>query len=717
MALTIVMEGITTQYAGELLLDAATTGNDRRVWRATYLRSLMDFAFAAIFADVLVVSGNMPSVGGEHPGRDLLEFFKGLPATTGTAKRVIEIEPLAGITPKQLLESESEWKIVRGLIDQLATAIQADGQFWKEYMAREVLINLGDDSSLSLPKQNPLDYKFRREFFPDEKLQAAVPQEYVSAMLHSASLPANVCQEAMREFISRDVVAHIVIYRWYQKATISLEGSTLAHLPHATRASLRATKPKDLEGTIKKLIMPAVMLRILKRSWNRQEVLKAILNEACDNSYASFKAKLAETFDLLRNRDERSAQSLIRDIEMQAGQVGVETLRVGYLSTVPAGMDYRESLGYLLRGPGTTVADYEESAGRLFPELGGIYSTRAMLIPPSTAVALPTEGVIPPDLLIKAAVTGFSQESLELLTPVDQFLAANEHRISALANCFRTHQTAGEAIAICEFLRQFRSTEWVELGLTLLEHVNYFHRDRFVKIFSDFYEVLAEEVRNKATFAVLGGPQDSSNALAYFCSKAFVRVDKERFQTLVDLTRKYKSDEVVVFFIDDNLGSGGNAMQIFKGWLGIEERGNVAKLNVLEEAWLKSADLRYFVLIDFMDKGDAKLKEFLAEQGVRLQVHPAIATQESEGCFKSTANVFRDDRTREVARQMALSIGYDLLEDEQRPEEERRLFALGFGGSQKLIVFEWNTPTCTLPILWKAGRWQGNPWKPLFPRR
>jgi len=276
---------------------------------------------------------------------------------------------------------------------------------------------------------------------------------------------------------------------------------------------------------------------------------------------------------------------------------------------------------------------------------------------------------------------------------------------------------ASDVTAITDYLRQFESTEWMARALILLEHIDYFPRARLEDIFEEFHSGLDGNVKPKATFAVLGGPQDSSNALAYYCSKVFKGTDRERFKTLVDVIRTYKAEEVVVFLIDDNLGSGGNAIRIFQAWLGLTERGSVAKLNDDEKAWLKKADLRYFVLIDFVDKGHERLKVFLADHGVRLQIEPAITTQEREGCFKPTANVFSNAAQREAARRMAASIGYELLDDEHRSDDDRRLFALGYGGSQKLIVFEWNTPTSTLPILWKTGTWHGKPWKPLFPRR
>jgi hypothetical protein len=65
---------------------------------------------------------------------------------------------------------------------------------------------------------------------------------------------------------------------------------------------------------------------------------------------------------------------------------------------------------------------------------------------------------------------------------------------------------------------------------------------------------------------------------------------------------------------------------------------------------------------------------------------------------------------------MAREIGYELLRDKSWDDLRKKEWALGYGNSQKLIVFSYNTPTCTLPILWKFGEYQGKIWTPLFPR-
>ena len=53
-------------------------------------------------------------------------------------------------------------------------------------------------------------------------------------------------------------------------------------------------------------------------------------------------------------------------------------------------------------------------------------------------------------------------------------------------------------------------------------------------------------------------------------------------QPLETILNTINSDEKVIDFIDDNIGSGKQATQIFRDWLGIEKR----KLNSISEQYV-----------------------------------------------------------------------------------------------------------------------------------
>jgi hypothetical protein len=92
--------------------------------------------------------------------------------------------------------------------------------------------------------------------------------------------------------------------------------------------------------------------------------------------------------------------------------------------------------------------------------------------------------------------------------------------------------------------------------------------------------------------------------------------------------------------------------------------------------------------------------------------------EESVGCFDASSLIFDNPQVRLHAKKIVEEIGFQLFADrEDWNEQQRRDMALGYRHAQKLIVFSFNTPNCTLPVLWKQGVFNGKDWVALFPRR
>lgn len=298
------------------------------------------------------------------------------------------------------------------------------------------------------------------------------------------------------------------------------------------------------------------------------------------------------------------------------------------------------------------------------------------------------------------------------------FKKTDPDRIEVLAQRFASHYARPTADKISAFIDQFGSEQNQRIALTLLENVEYIDDCRMRELFSEFERGLAWPTRQKAIFCVLGGPQDSSNPLTFEIGKAFPDGPARKpVFSLTDVIRLYRFDEVVVFFVDDFVGSGGNAIHRFKEWLGLSPPNHVAPLSAAEIEWLRAADLRYFAFVACLE-GVSRLQSFLHFKGISLRVKPAIVTQDSEGCFKATSRIFPISGERTQARELARTIGYELLAATGKFDDETsHAFAVGYRASQKLVVFQRNTPSSTLPILWLRGKCQGNLWEPLFPRR
>jgi len=303
----------------------------------------------------------------------------------------------------------------------------------------------------------------------------------------------------------------------------------------------------------------------------------------------------------------------------------------------------------------------------------------------------------------------------------DHFLKEMAPFIKELVGRFQTHFNRPNEEKISAYLKQFKTNRRIALALQLIQKIYFVDDAKIGDIFREFYfQKLSPDLRKKAVFTGLGGPKDSSYLINYLCSKALDEKEKReiRFQEIKDICRARASNDTVVIFLDDNIGSGKQSVRIFEEWVGLAkgEHHYVGRLKDDEINWLRGSKLMYFVLIGF-EEGMNSLRKELGRYGFSIEIQPAVRTREDEHCFDATSPVFTNAIDRVDACEMTRTIGYDLLKDKKWSDPLRKERSLGYGNSQKLIVFAYNTPTCTLPILWKHGFYDGREWMPLFPRR
>lgn len=304
---------------------------------------------------------------------------------------------------------------------------------------------------------------------------------------------------------------------------------------------------------------------------------------------------------------------------------------------------------------------------------------------------------------------------------IEVFLRRHEGVISYLATEFQTHLVRPDEEKIKEWLRQFGSVEKMKLALKLLRHIEYFDDARIQDVFQELYSQYLESYSPKLAFTLLGRLQESTSRIIYLCSKALESKGKFIFDELRNIVRKRDPKETILVFVDDIIASGGQALDIFSDWLNLpsqpkKEERMVDALSSKEIKWLRETEIAFLTIYGFQE-GISALEELLTKEGLKVNFYPAILTEEEFGCFQARSGIFNDERERLKAMEMAQEIGYELFADKEWPEKLRWERALGYGNSQKLIVFSYNTPTCTLPIFWKKGEYQGKSWMPLFPRQ
>lgn len=310
---------------------------------------------------------------------------------------------------------------------------------------------------------------------------------------------------------------------------------------------------------------------------------------------------------------------------------------------------------------------------------------------------------------------------------VEKFLEENDAKIERLGRKFSKYEHSEgqsvDAVAVKRWLQQFETVERVRWALILLENVEFIDRNRMKEMFVHYYtKVLPQEERDRVIVTNLGGPYDSSYLVSYFLGDmwgADLEVKSAGLRSILD---NEDPKEKVILFVDDIIGSGKQAKNIFHTLLGIEDvelrERHETKLTERQIEKLKTFKCRLFTFIGFQEGKSGWVQE-MRRLGLNVEEPYSFQKEEEQvGCFHPARSVFDTPKDREGAQAMCSEIGYELFLDKRLwDEEKRKQRSLGYGNSQKLTVFFYNVPTSTLPILWKRGTYRGRKWGPLFLRR
>ena len=274
---------------------------------------------------------------------------------------------------------------------------------------------------------------------------------------------------------------------------------------------------------------------------------------------------------------------------------------------------------------------------------------------------------------------------------------------------------------IKEWLLQFENPSQRDLAITLLENIDYYGPERMKNAFCHFCDnILPKKDQSKVIISLLGSLKDSASIVNYTIAEKFMDRNMEAL-SLETILEKMNPEEKVIVFVDDIIASGKQAVQIFREWLGNEEleleEHHVEPLKSYQIEKFKKFKIYLFFFVGFEDGKQDALKN-LRDLGLNIQgIYSFTKLEKIVGCFHGASSVFSNDKERKEAERLAREIGIQLFGDKDWSDEKKAERCLGYGNAQKLIVFFYNTPTATLPILWKEGTYNGKKWAPLFPRR
>jgi hypothetical protein len=153
-----------------------------------------------------------------------------------------------------------------------------------------------------------------------------------------------------------------------------------------------------------------------------------------------------------------------------------------------------------------------------------------------------------------------------------------------------------------------------------------------------------------------------------------------------------------VIFIDDFIGTGRQARTTLRGHL-------------VKHPWLRQVRVYLAALAGF----HRSVQRIKSEMGGSINgIFVADELDERDRAFSMENDRWRSADERERAKEWAEKIGAELVRGLQGYDEKRD--ALGWGGSQALVAFHYNTPNNTLPLFWATGKKNVRQWRPLFKR-
>jgi hypothetical protein len=219
-----------------------------------------------------------------------------------------------------------------------------------------------------------------------------------------------------------------------------------------------------------------------------------------------------------------------------------------------------------------------------------------------------------------------------------------------------------------------------------------------------------------STIVVLGDLKDSSAVQGYYSRD--VPDSFPKVMTLVEAAEK--NVEAPIVFLDDFIGSGGQARDIFGQWFDLDtlkqERLHEDRqlFGTKELEYLRSRRVG-FVFVAGWEAGRQAIVEVSKELGIETVVHIEIEEPRIPFAFGTEY-----DPTALVAgsfKEYCDLIGRKLLGSTGVDGEKVNERALGYGGRAMLLISRYNVPTQVLTCLWHEGEVDGAVWTPLLTRR
>ncbi|MGE5416705.1 MAG: AAA family ATPase [Acidobacteriota bacterium] len=289
-------------------------------------------------------------------------------------------------------------------------------------------------------------------------------------------------------------------------------------------------------------------------------------------------------------------------------------------------------------------------------------------------------------------ITQKNEEEAAYITP-DEILNVSHRWV------YRGNHISADEVRL--WLKQFGDNRNQRVMFKILSQLKFFDADSIRNhmhqahgiVKRGYIQEIKEGKRKKEEVLVsyLDGPAKSGAQ----CAKIYADENKIYSKNVVEKAKLYdalqSNDKIkALVFIDDFLGTGRTAIEHFTSLA--EELGELLVQRPI-----------YFIALCGFEDAKNSLIEAIENLGLDVNVHVLNILDNSYKCFSDDSRIYPDVTERQKAKQMAKTKG-EMLEKNN---------PLGFGDCEAAIVFEYNCPNNSLPILWKAQKG----WAPLFLRQ
>ncbi|OOV25059.1 hypothetical protein BXU11_16035 [Flavobacterium sp. LM5] len=251
-------------------------------------------------------------------------------------------------------------------------------------------------------------------------------------------------------------------------------------------------------------------------------------------------------------------------------------------------------------------------------------------------------------------------------------------------------------VEIINWLKNFKEFE-VNKALSILEKLEYISENEIIEFYDVGLKKILEDNNDDIILHAVSEYGKSSTLMVYYFKKT---PTFKKFESRIDFYFHYNNfkhklkkinTNTSIIFLDDFSGSGKQFNNYYKTFVKPQITNN------------KYINKLFFLTLFFLPKAKNAIFKSHPEINLIGEIrNPAFLNNGSVFGYRNSMLPFRD---------LCYKYGKDLFSTYNKETKTNELHPLGYGNSQALIVFAYNVPNNTLPIIWSSRNWI-----PLYPR-